>query len=251
MTDIFTQDIKDLIKLATTDFNKFYQEAEKQNKSSGNYSTAASSGNYSKAASSGNSSKAASSGYSSACSALGYMAAVKGDLNNLLMCSEYSREYKPIGGLCAIVDGEKIKVNQWYIVKDGKWVAVDFSDGIFSYVISERKGIKKLKFENGAISYLATSDCGKYTAHGKTAKEACEELTFKMSDRGDLSDLANMPLDTTKTVREWGFVYRRATGACQTGTEHFIKLNANKEKYTLAEILEATKNAYWAINLKK
>jgi hypothetical protein len=32
MTDIFSQDIKDLMKLATTDFDKFYAETEKANK---------------------------------------------------------------------------------------------------------------------------------------------------------------------------------------------------------------------------
>jgi len=71
MSDIFTQDIKDLIKLATTDFDKFYAETEKKNKDTGNYSTAASSGDYSKSASSGYSSTAASSGYSSTAASSG------------------------------------------------------------------------------------------------------------------------------------------------------------------------------------
>ena len=58
MSDIFTKVIKDLLKLTTTDFDKFYEETEKVNKGSGNNSTVASSGFRSTVASSGNNSTA-------------------------------------------------------------------------------------------------------------------------------------------------------------------------------------------------
>jgi hypothetical protein len=60
-----------------------------------------------------------------------------------------------------------------------------------------------------------------------------------------------MPLDTIKTPQEWGFVYRRATGACKMGTESFMSAKAKKENYTLAEIIEETKGAFGAEQFRK
>ena len=297
MTDIFTQDIKDLIKLATTDFYEFYKQTEKKNKSSGNsskatssgdyskaassgyYSTAASSGNsstaassgdystaassgdyskaassgyyskaassgdYSKAASSGNSSTAASSGENSACSALGYMACVKGDFGNLLMCSEFDRNGKPLGGKADLVDGNKIKPDTWYSVFDGKWIEVDLTDGIFNYVVSVKGGVKKLKNTHGELSYLVSDGQGN-SAHGKTIKEARDDLAFKLMSK-DVTHFNNMPLKTTKTPTEWAMVYRAITGACKYGTKQFVENKGElKETYTLKEILEQTNGAY-------
>ncbi len=278
MSDIFTQDIKDLFKLATEDFDKFYKETEKKSKSSGYSSTAASSGYSSKAASSGYSSKAASSGNSStaassgdsskaassgdsskaassgdyskaassgkyaACSALGYRAAVKGDIGNLVMCSEYDKNGKPIGGLAFIIDGKTLKANEWYIVEKNKWVEVDFTDGVFSRVISSKNGVKKVKSDDGDIMYIVSS--GEFNAHGKTIKEAREALIYKTQSR-DVSEYKNMPKDTVKTPKEWAAVYHVTTGACIAGCESFIKSKGKlKKTYTLAEILEQTKGAY-------
>ena len=242
MSDIFTDDIKDLLKLVTEDFDEFYEKTNKELKSSGDYSKAASSGDYSKAASSGDCSKAASSGDYGACSALGYRAAVMGDIGNLLMCSEYNKQLKPVGGLCAIVDGKAIKEKTWYIVQKNKWVEVDFTDGVFSYVLSSKLGVKKLKTENGKILYLVTS--GKFSAHGESIKEARESIVYKIQDR-DLTVYKNMPVDTIKTPKEWAAVYHVVTGACIAGCEDFMKGKGKlKKQYTLDEILEQTKGAY-------
>ena len=269
MGDIFTQDIKDLLKLATTDFDKFYKETEKKASgvyskaassgvyskaassgnsstaaSSGNSSTAASSGAHSKAASSGDYSKAASSGENSACSALGYRSAVKGDLGNLLMASEYNEKngkFIPIGGKADIVDGKKIKPNCWYIVENAKWVEVDFSDDIFLRVISTKGNIKKCKDDNERILYVVTD--GTNNAHGDTIKEAQEALLFKTANR-DVSAYKNMAMDTVKSPIEWAVIYSIVTGACEAGCRHFMDQRKLKDAYTLSEILEETKGAY-------
>jgi hypothetical protein len=285
MSDIFTDDIKDLLKLVTDDFDKFYEETEKKSKSSGYYSTAASSGYYSKAASSGDYStaassgdystaassgysstaassgdystaassgdysKAASSGNYSACSALGYRAAVKGDLGNLLMCSEYNKNGKPLGGLATLVDGKKIKAGSWYIVENGAWVEVDYTDEIFSRVISSKGGVKKVKDVNGDIMFIVSS--GEFSAHGKTIQEAREALVYKTQSR-DVSEYKNMPMDTIKTPKEWAAVYHVTTGACIAGCESFIKSKGKlKSKYTLAEIIEQTRGAYGSEKFRK
>jgi len=149
-----------VFEVATTGFDKFYAEAKEKASgysstaaSSGYSSTAASSGDYSTAASSGYSSTAASSGEHAACSALGYRAAVKGDLGNLLMASEYAEnsdgKIAPVGGKADLVDGKRLKPQCWYIVEGGGWVEVDFTDGVFSRVITSKKGVKKVKTDDG------------------------------------------------------------------------------------------------------
>ena len=234
--------LTDVFGIATTGFEDFYKKAEKN----------ASSGDYSTAASSGNSSKAASSGDSSACTAVGYRAAVKGDMGNLLMASEYIKKdgkYIPVGGKADIVDGKIIKPNCWYIVEKGKWVEVDFTDGVFGRVISTRKNIKKIKTDSNQILFIASE--GDISAHGKTIKEAQADLAFKKMSK-DVEQFRDMPKNTIKTPEEWGNIYRAITGACKAGVENFMQSKGKiKTKYTLSEILEETKNAYGYENFKK
>lgn len=117
------------------------------------------------------------------------------------------------------------------------------ADDILAKIISTRGNLKKIIIVGQQkTSWLATDGKGNY-AHGDTSREALAELQFKLSDR-DVSEYENMPMDTVKTVHEWSMIYRTVTGACQAGTKLFIQSNAKKKKYTLAEILEATKDAF-------
>lgn len=85
---------------------------------------------------------------------------------------------------------------------------------------------------------------GQHNAHGKTIAEATQELAFKAGSR-DVSQWREMPLTTKKTPQEWAFIYRMVTGACQYGTQDFMKRKGElKKSYTLAEIIEETKGAY-------
>ena len=97
------------------------------------------------------------------------------------MASEYivkDGKEIPIGGKADIVDGKKLKANAWYIVESGKWVEVDFTDNVFSRVISNKSGVKKVKTENGQVLYVVHDDNGN-SAHGRTIKEAREDLVYK------------------------------------------------------------------------
>ena len=210
--------------------------------SSGDHSTAASSGYYSKAASSGDRSTAASSGRFSACAAVGYRAAVKGEKGNLLMASEYIKEggdYIPVGGRTDIVDGKKLKPNCWYIVEGGEWVEVDFSDNIFSYVLSVRGGVKKVKTDNGDILYVVSDDAGN-CAHGKTIKQAREDLAYKAIAEFD----GEVPAEATG--KEWVGIYRAITGACGEGIKMFVQETGKSldDTYTAEQIAELIKGRY-------
>ena len=201
--------------------------------SSGYYSTAASSGYYSTAASSGNYSTAASSGNYSACVAVGYRAAVKGDLGNLLMASEYDKANKhiPIGGKADLVDGVKLKPQCWYIVENNEWVEVDFTDNLFSYVLSTKRGVKKVKTENGDALFIVTDDKGN-SAHGKSIKEARQDLIYKAVASFD----GKLPSKATGT--EWIGIYRAVTGACAAGVRQFVEQSKASidATYTAAQI---------------
>jgi hypothetical protein len=212
--------------------------------SSGYYSTAASSGNYSTAVSSGNYSKAASSGENSGTTSVGYRAAVKGDKGNLLMASEYiikDDKYIPIGGKADIVDGKKLKADSWYIVENGAWQEVDFTDDVFSRVISNKGGIKKVKTDNGKVMFIVGDENGNF-AHGDTIKEAREDLIYKVIAKFD----GTMPTKTT--VKEWIGIYRAVTGACGAGVRNFCEqtFKSLDEVYTAEQIAMLVKGQYGA-----
>jgi hypothetical protein len=252
--------LADIFGIATTGFEDFYKKAGE--KSSGYSSKAASSGDYSKAASSGDSSTAASSGYSSkaassgnyskaassgnysTCTSVGYRAAVKGDIGNLLMASEYIKrdgEYVPIGGKADIVDGKKLKPGRWYIVEEGKWVEVDFADNIFAYVLSNKGGVKKVKTDNGKILFVVSDDNG-ISAHGETIAKAREDLIYKAVAKFD-GDLPN-----SATGKEWVGIYRAVTGACAAGVKMFVEQTGKDldDTYTDKEIAILVKGRYGA-----
>lgn len=255
--------LQNVFSIATIGFDSFYKEAiekgstaassgesstaassgeDSKAASSGESSTVASSGNFSTAASSGYCSTAASSGKNSACSALGYRAAVKGDIGNLLMASEYiikNNEYIPIGGRADIVDGNKLKPDRWYIVEGNEWVEVDFADGIFSRVISNKSGVKKVKTDNGDVLYIVGDDNGNY-AHGKTIKEAREDLVYKVVAKFDGE------LPKKATGKEWVSIYRALTGACAAGVKNFVERTGKSldEEYTAIEISKLVKGEF-------
>ena len=228
----------DVFEIVGSGFDKFYKDASE--KKEGDYSTAASSGDYSKAASSGN---------SSGCAAIGYRAAVKGDLGNLLMASEYvikDGKCIPVGGKADLVDGKKLKPNRWYIVESGEWVEVDFSDGIFGRVLSNRSGFKKIKTDDGDILFVAFDENGN-SAHGKTIKEARADLIYK--------NVAKFEGDVPKTATgtEWIGIYRAITGACAAGVKMFVedkKIDLSK-KYKASAVTKLVAGQYGADTFSK
>lgn len=67
---------------------------------------------------------------------------------------------------------------------------------------------------------------------------------MKFGERMQLAmEYKELGLDTPITVDEAKAMYRDITGACKKGTEEFIaRLGTLKEKYTVREILELTKD---------
>jgi hypothetical protein len=125
-------------------------------------------------------------------------------------------------------------------------------DGIGCVVLSVKskdgmaiKHCQKSQFKDGTLvgeMFYAASQ-NETHAHGKTVKEAIEELAFKTGSR-DISQYQNMPMETIKTPDEWAFIYRMITGACQYGTKHFMASKSLKKTYSLREIIAETKGAF-------
>ena len=217
--------------------------------SSGDFSTSASSGHSSKSASSGNFSKSECAGEHSACASVGYRAAVKGDLGNLLMASEYVQandKLVPVGGKADLVDGKILKPGCWYIVENGKWVEVDFTDKVFSYVLSNKKGIKKVKTENGKILFVVHDENGN-SAHGETIAEAREDLIYKVVAKFDGA------LPKKATGKEWIGIYRAVTGACSAGVRGFVESNKIdvEKSFTAKEIAKLVQGQFGAEQFAK
>jgi len=242
---IISREMAEVFALATTKFEQFYKDAQEKGStaaSSGYSSTAASSGDSSTAASSGYSSTAASSGDGAACSALGYRAAVRGDLGNLLMASEYmlrNGRYVPVGGKADLVDGKILKPGCWYIVEGGAWVEVDYTDGVFSRVLSTKGGVKKVKTDDGKVLFIVFDDQGN-AAHGATIAEARKDLIYKVTAKFDGE------LPKSATGAEWVGLYRAVTGACAAGCRQFVESkNIDMEAtYTLKQVLKLTDGAF-------
>ena len=120
----------------------------KMKNSSGNYAQIGSSGNYAQIGSSGDSAQIGSTGFSakigssgnyaqidvsgtdSVCAAIGINSKIKAKVGNWITLAEWKYDdekerYVPICVKSAIVDGEKIKADTWYMLKDGEFVEVE------------------------------------------------------------------------------------------------------------------------------
>jgi hypothetical protein len=206
--------------------------------SSGNYSKSASSGEYSTSASSGNYSKSASSGNYSSATGNGFFATVKGEgVGCLISAVEFNKDYQPIGVAWGIV-GVDVEANKEYIAHNGKLKEYIVVDGISSILLSRKANVMKVLTDSFETLYIVTKDG--YSAHGKTLKQANEDINFKIASE----KLKNEPIleDTIVTVKH----YRLITGACEVGVKSWMQENNINEGLTAKEllpILERT-NAY-------
>ena len=84
------------------------------------------------------------------------------------------------------------------------------------------------------------AESGKFYAHGKSIKQAVEDLQFKLISE----KLKNEPInkDTVIDIK----YYRLVTGACEFGVKSFIKSNGLKDSYKAFELLPIleSKHAY-------
>ena len=130
----------------------------------------------------------------------------------------------------------------YYWLDGKKQYKAIIADGILSEIIKKKGNVYHVKNHGKSnISYLVTD--GENWAHGKTLEQAKDDLIYKISDR-DTSAYNDFTLDTELTKAEAIKMYRKITGACDTGCKYFCENNAVPEKMTVAQAIELTQGQY-------
>ena len=227
--------------------------------SSGDCSKLASSGDYSKLASSGGNSKIELKGYESIAFCAGETSLIKGKKGNWITLSEFENK-KPIMVKSAQIGNEEYKdykgnvlkedtfymlINKEFaptaIIDDFKMIIVSNTKCVDGYNIFKTQYYSDFKEGNKIYQYIAEKNG--YTAHGKTIKEAIEDVEFKR--------LRNMNIDEhIKRIKEQGYMtandYRLITGACRYGTNKFLEENnlTWEDKKSVEDVLKLVKGEY-------
>ena len=122
--------------------------------------------------------------------------------------------------------------------KKGKYRKID---GIFCEVIKKFRCGFKIKI-GLKVSYIIEVD-GVYS-HGDTLSEAKESLKYKISNR-DTSAYSNLTLSSILTQSEAIKLYRVITGACESGTRHYVESLENPpQKLTVKKLIKITSGQY-------
>ena len=119
-------------------------------------------------------------------------------------------------------------------------------DGILNDVVEKKGNVYHIRTGVNEPIYYVVTDGNGHWAHGDTLEDAKEDLIFKISKR-DKSEYESLTLDSELPYDEAIICYRVITGACRAGTQDYLEHrlpNPRKEKYTIKEMIELTKNEY-------
>ena len=125
-------------------------------------------------------------------------------------------------------------------------------DGIFSKHLASRKISNGLIVHTGIIvgtankSYVIETPDG-VCAHADTVKQAREALRYKLDNNRDTTPYKAWTLDTSITKRQAIQSYMAITGACETGTRHFVETTFGDKvpaRTTVRKVIEMTAGQY-------
>ena len=118
-------------------------------------------------------------------------------------------------------------------------------DGILMCVTSHKGNVwKGHKIGSSDNLYLVSDGNSRY-AHGKTLKEAKEDLIFKVDGRRP-DDFEHLTTESVLSFEESIIAYRVITGACSYGVKDYIRnrLSSKKKEFRMSEVIELTKKEY-------
>lgn len=122
-------------------------------------------------------------------------------------------------------------------------------DGILSEVIEKNGNVYCVHNDNnGSITYIVT-DGNNHWTRGNTLGEAKQALAFKLN-KHDKSEYEKLNLDSELTFDEAVACYGVITGACKFGVYDCLP-KPHKEKYSIKEMIELTKNEYGGDTFRK
>ena len=144
--------------------------------------------------------------------------------------------------VCAFKHCQNLHFIQW----GENYYTVRCIDGYCMHIKNQKylRDIKILRcsyFPNKGIVYVAEKD--EYTAHGKTVREAVEDLLFKILQAQD------MTVHIQRIVAQ-GYMdandYRLITGACREGTNHFLEVHnlTWDDKMSVQDVLKLVEGEY-------
>ena len=125
-------------------------------------------------------------------------------------------------------------------------------DGILSKHLASRKLANGLIVHAGIIVgktdkiYVIETPKGVY-AHGDTVKQARDSLLYKLDNNRDTTPYKAWTLDTSITKRQAIQSYMAITGACATGTRHFVETTFGGKvpaRTTVRKVIEMTAGQY-------
>ena len=167
---------------------------------------------------------------------------------------EWLKTLQSIGGNVTVCKGatfaapETLK-NYWGKKNGDAYANVIYADKLYTPYKSERnlnvEGKEITVYEPLCVGVLWTVTDGKYWSHGKTLRQAIEDLNFKYLKQNK-DELKKLDVNKSYSVEEIVNFYRVITGACLAGCEQFVKNNCEKESYTISEAMEIVEknNAY-------
>ena len=151
-----------------------------------------------------------------------------------------------VGGKIISYYGRIKNLDNYILLQDGDYVEGEylFADGILTHVKRTKK-IGEYTFYIGKIPYMNVVFDGKYYAHCKTFREGLRYIDFKRISDRETDQYRSLTLDSEVSRDEAITMYRAITGACQQGTESFVRnLGDTKDRYTVREIISITQGRY-------
>lgn len=136
------------------------------------------------------------------------------------------------------IENQSILLFSW---RKGKYIMVD---DMFCEVIKKiGKAWKCKKINKKEHFYIVTDGNGKYS-HGKTVREAKEDLLYKIGNRNK-DQYKHLTPKSILSFEKMVECYRVITGACGFGVKDFVESNnIEKKDYSIKDIIALTKNSY-------
>ena len=116
---------KDFIKAGISVLVESTKDIPNEENSSGDGAKIGSSGNWAQIGSSGNWAQIGSSGDGAVVSAIGYNSAIKAKTGSWIVLAEYDEDSKPVCVRAAQIDGEKLKPDTFYTLKNGEFTETE------------------------------------------------------------------------------------------------------------------------------
>ena len=119
---------KDFIKAGISVLVESTKDIPNWENSSGNGAQIGSSGNGAQIGSSGDWAQIGSSGDWAVVSAIGFNSAIKAQTGSWIVLAEYDKALKPVCVRAAQIDGEKLKPDTFYTLKNGEFIETEMED---------------------------------------------------------------------------------------------------------------------------